>query len=70
MRKIVISLIFGGVMGYNLAACSTAATTAAMPGKAEQSASCREAGLTNGNDSRMGQLDCSPRPASSGAIAK
>jgi hypothetical protein len=70
MRKTVISLVFGGVMACNLPACSTAATTAAMPGKAEQSASCREAGLTNGNDSRMGQLDCSPRAVSSGAVGK
>jgi hypothetical protein len=36
MRKTVISLVFGGVMACNLPACSTAATTAAMPGKVRQ----------------------------------
>lgn len=63
MIKTVTSLVLVSVLACNLAACGTAATTATLPNKAEEKASCRETGLTDAGDSRMGQRDCSPRPA-------
>lgn len=69
MNKTLTSLLSVVALACNLAACSTAATTATLPGKAEEKASCRETGLTDGKDSRMGQLDCSPRPTPGAASA-
>lgn len=70
MNKTVTNLLLAGALACNLAACSTTATTAALPGKAEETASCRETGLTDGKDSKMGQLDCSPRAAAGPNSAK
>lgn len=62
MHEVITRLLFAGALACSLAACGTAATTAKLPGNAEENASCRETGLTDAKDSRMGQLDCSPRP--------
>ena len=70
MNKTMTSLLLVGVLGCNLVACSTAATTATLPGKAEEVASCRETGLTDGKDSRMGQVGCTPRTDPAATSAK
>lgn len=70
MNKTFTNLLFLLAVAGNLAACSTAATTATLPGKAEETASCRETGLTDARDSKMGQLDCTPRTATGATGAK
>ena len=70
MTKTMTSLMLVGALAFNLAACGTAATTATLPNKAEEQASCRETGLTNAGDAKMGQLDCSPRQAPGAASTK
>ncbi len=55
MRRTLSPLMFGAALAVTLAAC----TSTPMPTTA-QATPCRETGLTNAADSRLGQLDCGP----------
>ena len=57
MKKIISYLLFGAAMTSTLVACTTTPTPT--PTNTNQTA-CRETGLTNAGDSKLGQLECGP----------
>lgn len=70
MNKTVSSLLLGGVLAFNLAACATDATNAVLPRPAEEAASCGETVLTEAKAAKMGQPDCSRAATPAPAVGK
>lgn len=60
MNHTVLNLLLGSALVCNLAACTTAATTATLPGTPEVAASCRESAATP-------ERDCTPAPGPTSA---
>lgn len=65
MKRSVAYLLFSVAVASTLAAC------AATPAPAEETPMvCRETGLTNAQDSKLGQLECTPDTNKRSASAK
>lgn len=59
MKRTVSCITLGFAMAFSLAACTSTGTDSVVA-KSDNTTPCREVGLTDGKDSRLGQLDCSP----------
>lgn len=59
MKRTISCILFGFAVASSLAACTSTGTDTVVA-KNDNAAPCREVGLSDAKDSRMGQLDCSP----------